>query len=429
MHTIHCSLNLATGFGAAAWSNTTSCYWECRRLGELVIRSAAKFNPEHDTCCDTHITYSAVNEHEVTDFHIVWTKTTTIAGVDCILTQVIGEDADLCPIWAFWNHLTVNDSPPPLTPLFAFGEHGTWPCASLLVCKTGLDVPDPSNANLDATTREPLDLDPDVNDQTRHIIPLRPMPSAKPDLDVNEHEDKDMNTDNDNTTMNTLPPAPTHAAPAAAAATQPTPAAAAAAGQQAPTTALGLGGTALLMALAPAPMLPTHAELMAFVPLDHADNPHLGTLPGQPVPTNNASGRAPYMRSNSHLTNRVITSQRTYTNIMLTQCDTIEVQCGEYLALTIYLGGQRFFACYKNALDHIYTAVASIASPVDMELFCPVPIEAQTNDWSKKYMDPFTVFAHFHDPSIRTQIYNQRVFAVSRDLAWYVDTINPNRRS
>lgn len=41
-------------------------------------------------------------------------------------SQTKGGGADLCRVWAFKNHLAVNHSPPPLTPLFAFREHSVW---------------------------------------------------------------------------------------------------------------------------------------------------------------------------------------------------------------------------------------------------------------------------------------------------------------
>ncbi|KAJ7673116.1 hypothetical protein DFH06DRAFT_1123855 [Mycena polygramma] len=128
MRAFRASLDLTTGFGAAAWSNATSCFWGCRRLGELVIKSATKFSPEHDTCRETRTSFTICDGHNVLSFHIIWTKTTTILGADCILTQILDDhpDADLCPVWAFRNHLEVNDSPPPLTPLFAFRENGVW---------------------------------------------------------------------------------------------------------------------------------------------------------------------------------------------------------------------------------------------------------------------------------------------------------------
>ncbi|KAJ7130518.1 hypothetical protein C8R44DRAFT_872306 [Mycena epipterygia] len=94
--------------------------------GELVIKSENKFSTEHDTCRDTHTSFGVVNNYEVIDFHLVWTKTTTILSAECILTQVKGPDANLCPSWAFKNHQAVNHSPPPFTPLFAFRENGAW---------------------------------------------------------------------------------------------------------------------------------------------------------------------------------------------------------------------------------------------------------------------------------------------------------------
>ncbi|KAF7344127.1 hypothetical protein MVEN_01702700 [Mycena venus] len=126
LRALRAALDLASGFGAAVWADTLASFWGCRRKGETLLKSANKFSREHDTCRDTRTSFGVVNRREVIDFHIVWTKTTTILGAECILTQIIGEDADLCPVWAFKNHLKVNDSPPPITPLFAFREHGTW---------------------------------------------------------------------------------------------------------------------------------------------------------------------------------------------------------------------------------------------------------------------------------------------------------------
>ncbi|KAJ6534290.1 hypothetical protein B0H19DRAFT_1323909 [Mycena capillaripes] len=126
LHAIRAVLDLSSGFGAAAWSNATACFWGCRRMGELVVKSAAKLSTQRDTCRDTATSFGIVSGLEVIDIHLVWTKTTSIRGGQCILTQTIGDDIDLCPVWAFKKHLAVNHSPPPLTPLFAFHEHNSW---------------------------------------------------------------------------------------------------------------------------------------------------------------------------------------------------------------------------------------------------------------------------------------------------------------
>lgn len=126
LRALRASLDVTTGFGASVWSAACTAYWGCRRLGELVIKSTDKFSLEHDTCRDTRSSFGVVNNYEVVDFHIAWTKTTNIIGAECILTQVKGVDADICPTWAYKNHIAVNHSPPPITPLFAFHEHGNW---------------------------------------------------------------------------------------------------------------------------------------------------------------------------------------------------------------------------------------------------------------------------------------------------------------
>ncbi|KAJ7450633.1 hypothetical protein FB451DRAFT_1374711 [Mycena latifolia] len=168
---------------------------------------------------------------------------------------------------------------------------------------------------------------------------------------------------------------------------------------------------------------------MALIPLYRNENPHLGTQPAQPPPANRSTGRAPYMTNNGRHTNLVITSRRTFSNVKPTQVANVEANRHEYLSLTICLGGQRYFACYKDVLDDIYKTLAAIASPEEMQLYRANPIITQTGDWSQKYMYPFSVFAHFTDPAVRTAIYDQRTFAATQLLAFHADTIDPARRN
>jgi hypothetical protein len=86
----------------------------------------AKFCLLRDTCRSTRISLSVANGRDVITIHIVWTKTTGSLGGECFLTAVLGDDADLCPVWAFKNHLRVNHSPPPNTPLFAYRTPAGW---------------------------------------------------------------------------------------------------------------------------------------------------------------------------------------------------------------------------------------------------------------------------------------------------------------
>ncbi|KAJ7078120.1 hypothetical protein B0H15DRAFT_736484, partial [Mycena belliarum] len=87
MRALRASLDLGSPFGAATWAAACSAYRGCRRLGELLIRSASKFTTQHDTCRGTRVSHSRANGREVRDIHLVWTKTTTLAGGECILTE------------------------------------------------------------------------------------------------------------------------------------------------------------------------------------------------------------------------------------------------------------------------------------------------------------------------------------------------------
>jgi hypothetical protein len=120
------SLDLDSPYGAAAWSNALTPYHGCRRLGEVTIRSVAKFSKLRDTCRSTRISETVTAGRRVLSIHLVWTKTTLSLGGECILTEVFGDDADLCPIWAWKNHCRVNHSPPPDTPLFAHRVSSGW---------------------------------------------------------------------------------------------------------------------------------------------------------------------------------------------------------------------------------------------------------------------------------------------------------------
>ncbi|KAJ7602978.1 hypothetical protein DFH06DRAFT_1276165 [Mycena polygramma] len=126
MRAYRATLDLNTPHGAASWSSATSCFWGCRRLGELLIRSRTKFSRLRDTCRSTRVARSVVNGRAVRAIHLVWTKTTTIEGDELILTAIVRADADLCPVWAFDNHERINHSPPPDTPLFAYRAASGW---------------------------------------------------------------------------------------------------------------------------------------------------------------------------------------------------------------------------------------------------------------------------------------------------------------
>jgi hypothetical protein len=120
------ALDPKTPYGAAMGSLALTAFGGCRRLGELVLRSAAKFDPKHDTCRDTSISVLIVNGRGVCDIKLVWTKTTQTSGGQCLLTARSDPDIDICPVRAFDNHCRVNHSPPLGTPLFAYRSTSGW---------------------------------------------------------------------------------------------------------------------------------------------------------------------------------------------------------------------------------------------------------------------------------------------------------------
>ncbi len=121
LHALRSKLNLNLPRDAAFWAIAVIAFWGCRRLGELTMKSSRVFNLTQNVSRATSISYSIVNRRRVISFHLPWTKTTGINGGNCIITET-GDD--LCPIWAFNNHLIINALPNHINPnsiaLFAY---------------------------------------------------------------------------------------------------------------------------------------------------------------------------------------------------------------------------------------------------------------------------------------------------------------------
>ncbi|KAJ7140765.1 hypothetical protein C8R44DRAFT_866457 [Mycena epipterygia] len=137
------SLDLNSPLGAASWAAGLAGFCGCRRLGELLIRSATKFTTLRDTCRSTRVSSSIVNGRAVRTIHLVWTKTTGTAGGECFLTAVLGPDTDLWPVWTWDNHIRVNHSSPPDTPLFAYRSES----GCLIYAKTHSCAPPPPSSS------------------------------------------------------------------------------------------------------------------------------------------------------------------------------------------------------------------------------------------------------------------------------------------
>ncbi|KAJ7822377.1 hypothetical protein B0H14DRAFT_3470780 [Mycena olivaceomarginata] len=72
MRAVRTGLDLSTGFGAAVWAGATTLFWGCYRAGDLTIKSARKFDPQHNTCRETRTSFTNVNRREVVNFHIAF---------------------------------------------------------------------------------------------------------------------------------------------------------------------------------------------------------------------------------------------------------------------------------------------------------------------------------------------------------------------
>ncbi|PPQ76559.1 hypothetical protein CVT24_010967, partial [Panaeolus cyanescens] len=120
------SLDVLSPKGAAVWACATTTFFGCRRLGETTV-SLTSFNARLHVARGGNISFRRAEGSDVVDsitIHLPWTKTTKEEGGKVIITR---RDDNLCPVFAFLNHLTTNDLPgtvidPKLFSLFAFRQ-------------------------------------------------------------------------------------------------------------------------------------------------------------------------------------------------------------------------------------------------------------------------------------------------------------------
>ncbi|KAJ7142884.1 hypothetical protein C8R44DRAFT_866161 [Mycena epipterygia] len=124
MRALRAALDLSRPFDAAIWSVATAAFWGCRRLGELTIPSAKKYDPK------LHISHGALikrirpdSSTPATAVPLPWTKSTRERGGMLTLTD---RDDELCPSKALANHLRINERVPTNAPLFAFQNSNNW---------------------------------------------------------------------------------------------------------------------------------------------------------------------------------------------------------------------------------------------------------------------------------------------------------------
>lgn len=137
LRTLRSCLDLSQPRDAAIWAVASAAFAGCRRLGELLPCSGKPYDPGRHPARNTRMSRNVVNGHDTLTFRLPWTKMTGTDGGQCTLTSTAGTDrSDLCPVWAFNNHLSVNNLPHD-APLFAYSAPGGSVC---LTKETFLDI-------------------------------------------------------------------------------------------------------------------------------------------------------------------------------------------------------------------------------------------------------------------------------------------------
>ncbi|KAJ7281092.1 hypothetical protein C8J57DRAFT_1564581, partial [Mycena rebaudengoi] len=123
LRALRSSLDLSSPSGAAHWSAALSAFWGCRRLGEMLIRSVGKFSTLRDTCRNTRPSQSQKSHQSRLSLKCDGRYLRTFGRCEYALFTSAGP-RPLAPLGD--EHLRINHSPPPNTPLFAFRSNSGW---------------------------------------------------------------------------------------------------------------------------------------------------------------------------------------------------------------------------------------------------------------------------------------------------------------
>ncbi|KAJ3792071.1 hypothetical protein GGU11DRAFT_750591 [Lentinula aff. detonsa] len=124
---LHFSLDFSIPFHCAVWAIALTCFWGCRRLGELTIPSKNSFSPKYHPIRSTHVNFilHPDNSPKAINFHIPWTKTTKELGASVTATAQSNQLIILCPFHAMKRHLEINHGIPESFSLFAYMDNDT----------------------------------------------------------------------------------------------------------------------------------------------------------------------------------------------------------------------------------------------------------------------------------------------------------------
>ncbi|KAF5381807.1 hypothetical protein D9615_005586 [Tricholomella constricta] len=125
MHALFDGLDMSNAFDAAVWGIASVAFWSCCRLGELVVPTASKFDPQFHATRGTGVRFGhSSNGTQTMSFRIRWSETSGFRGA-----KIIGVDNDeiTSSVLALQHHLRANSSIPAHVPLFAYETtEGTW---------------------------------------------------------------------------------------------------------------------------------------------------------------------------------------------------------------------------------------------------------------------------------------------------------------
>ncbi|KAG1777110.1 DNA breaking-rejoining enzyme [Suillus placidus] len=125
MHALFCGLDLSNVFDVSVLAVTSTAFWSCCRLGELILVNVNAFDVSHHISCS-----SSFNKHSPPEgvsysvLHLPWTKTTHAQGANIIASKI---DNVTNTFTAINHHLLVNSSVPLDAPFFAYETaNGGW---------------------------------------------------------------------------------------------------------------------------------------------------------------------------------------------------------------------------------------------------------------------------------------------------------------
>ncbi|KAF5390649.1 hypothetical protein D9757_002642 [Collybiopsis confluens] len=127
MLALYFALNFSIPFHCSIWAVACTAFWGCRRLGELTVPSAARFDPKYHVRRDTHVTKTTNSDGspKAFSFRIPWTKTTKEVGATVVGTAQNAHLSKFCPFQALRKHLDANACVPEQFSFFGYiDDHG-----------------------------------------------------------------------------------------------------------------------------------------------------------------------------------------------------------------------------------------------------------------------------------------------------------------